>query len=146
MQKTEDGYRCTIRFSNKDYTQKEVIRMFEYLFATGEYATESDIFREGIRSLYKEKTEPAQVVDWDNRIKECATATADMMMERMQTMLDGGVISRGIGNETEGEGPCNNQDIFYVGMKPPEVAEELGEGVDDFRMRFKILVEKKLAA
>lgn len=132
MQKTKDGYRCTIRFSNKDYVQKEVIRMFEYLLATEEYATESDIFREGIRSLYKEKAEPAQVMDWDNRIKECATATADMMMERMQTMLDGVVISRGIGNETEGEGPCNNQNISYIGMKPPEVAEELGEGVDDF--------------
>ncbi len=132
MQKTKDGYRCTIRFSNKDYTQKEVIRMFEYLFATGEYATESDIFREGIRSLYKEKTEPAQVVDWDNRIKECATATADMMMVRMQTMLDGVVISRGIGTQTVRETPCNNQDVSYVGMKPPEVAEELGAGVDDF--------------
>ena len=48
MQKTKDGYRWTIRLSNKDYAQKEVIRMFEYLLATGEYATESDIFREGI--------------------------------------------------------------------------------------------------
>lgn len=132
MQKTEDGYRCTVRFSNKDFVQKEVIRMFEYLLATGEYATESDIFREGIRSLYKEKTEPAQVVDWDNRIKECATATADMMMERMQTMLEGVVISRGIETQTVGEDSCNNQDVSYVGMKPPEVAEELGAGVDDF--------------
>lgn len=111
MQKTEDGYRCTVRFSNKDFVQKEVIRMFEYLLATGEYATESDIFREGIRSLYKEKTEPAQVVGWDNRIKECATATADMMMERMQTMLEGVVISRGIETQTVGEDSCNNQDV-----------------------------------
>ncbi len=132
MQKTEDGYRCTVRFSNKDFVQKEVIRMFEYLLATGEYATESDIFREDIRSLYKEKTEPAQVVGWDNRIKECATATADMMMERMQTMLEGVVISRGIETQTVGEDSCNNQDVSYVGMKPPEVAEELGAGVDDF--------------
>lgn len=132
MQKTEDGYRCTIRFSNKDFAQKEVIRMFEYLLATGEYATESDIFREGIRSLYKEKTESAQVVDWDNRIKECAIATADMMMVRMQTMLEGVAISRGIETQTVGEDSCNNQDVSYVEMKPPEVAEELGAGVDDF--------------
>lgn len=128
MQKTEDGYRCTIRFSNKDFAQKEVIRMFEYLLATGEYATESDIFREGIRSLYKEKTESAQVVDWDNRIKECAIATADMMMVRMQTMLEGVAISRGIETQTVGEDSCNNQDVSYVGMKPPEVAEELEIG------------------
>ena len=106
--------------------------MFEYLLATGEYATESDIFREGIRSLYKEKTESAQVVDWDNRIKECAIATADMMMVRMQTMLEGVAISRGIETQTVGEDSCNNQDVSYVGMKPPEVAEELGAGVDDF--------------
>ena len=52
MQKTEEGFRYTIRFSNKDYNQKEVMRMFEYLLGTGEYAMESDIFREGIRSLY----------------------------------------------------------------------------------------------
>ena len=46
MQRTKDGYRWTIRLSNKDYSQKEVIRMFDYLLASGEYATESDIFRE----------------------------------------------------------------------------------------------------
>lgn len=81
MQKTKDGCRWTIRLSNKDYAQKEVIRMFEYLLATGEYATESDIFREGIKSLYREKTEPDKVTDWDNRIQECARITADNMLE-----------------------------------------------------------------
>lgn len=70
MQKTKDGCRWTIRLSNKDYAQKEVIRMFEYLLATGEYATESDIFREGIKSLYREKTEPDRITDWDNRIQK----------------------------------------------------------------------------
>ena len=68
MQRTKDGYRWTIRLSNKDYSQKEVIRMFDYLLASGEYATETDIFREGIKSLYREKTEPDRIVDWDNRI------------------------------------------------------------------------------
>ena len=89
MQKTEEGFRCTIRFSNKDNNQKEVLRMFEYLLSTGEYATESDVFREGIKSLYRSKTEPNQVMEWDNRIKECAIATADIMMERMKVMLEG---------------------------------------------------------
>lgn len=36
MQRTKDGYRWTIRLSNKDYSQKEVIRMFDYLLASGE--------------------------------------------------------------------------------------------------------------
>ena len=93
MQKTEEGLRLTplplTSLRNKDYNQKEVLRMFEYLLGTGEYAMESDIFREGIRSLYREKTEPDKVVDWDNRIQERATATADVMMERMKVMLDG---------------------------------------------------------
>ena len=88
MQKTKGGCRWTIRLSNKDYAQKEVIRMFEYLLATSDYATESDIFREGIKSLYREKTEPDNVKDWDNRIQECARITADNVLERMQTMLD----------------------------------------------------------
>ena len=86
MQKTKGGCRWTIRLSNKDYAQKEVIRMFEYLLATSDYATESDIFREGIKSLYREKTEPDNVKDWDNRIQECARITADNVLERMQTM------------------------------------------------------------
>ena len=55
MQKTKGGCRWTIRLSNKDYAQKEVIRMFGYLLANGDYATESDIFREGIKSLYENK-------------------------------------------------------------------------------------------
>ena len=49
MQKTKGGCRWTIRLSNKDYAQKEVIRMFGYLLANGDYAMESDIFREGIK-------------------------------------------------------------------------------------------------
>ena len=55
MQKTKGGCRWTIRLSNKDYAQKEVIRMFGYLLANGDYATESDIFRKGIKSLYENK-------------------------------------------------------------------------------------------
>ena len=56
MQKTKGGCRWTIRLSNKDYAQKEVIRMFGYLLANGDYAMESDIFREGIKSLYAPAT------------------------------------------------------------------------------------------
>lgn len=136
MQKTKDGCRWTIRLSNKDYAQKEVIRMFEYLLATGEYATESDIFREGIKSLYREKTEPDKVTDWDNRIQECARITADNMLERMQTMLDatlrkGGLVA-GTGAVTDTDEPVETD----VGMAPPEAVEELSEEVDDFLSDF----------
>ena len=132
MQKTKDGYRWTIRLSNKDYAQKEVIRMFEYLLATGEYATESDIFREGIKSLYREQTEPDKVTDWDNRIQECARITADNVLERMQTMLDETVRKGGLvdvaGSVTDADEPVETD----VGMAPPEAVEELSEEVDDF--------------
>lgn len=132
MQKTKDGCRWTIRLSNKDYAQKEVIRMFEYLLATGEYATESDIFREGIKSLYREKTEPDKVTDWDNRIQECARITADNMLERMQTMLDVTVRKGGLvdvaGAVTDAGEPVETD----VGMAPPEAVEELSDEVDDF--------------
>lgn len=132
MQKTKDGCRWTIRLSNKDYAQKEVIRMFEYLLATGEYATESDVFREGIKSLYREKTEPDKDTDWDNRIQECARITADNMMERMHTMLDATVHKGGLvavaGAVTDVEEPVETD----VGMAPPEAVEELSEEVDDF--------------
>lgn len=50
MQKTKDGCRWTIRLSNKDYAQKEAIRMFEYLLTTGEYATESDISEKALKA------------------------------------------------------------------------------------------------
>lgn len=132
MQKTKDGCRWTIRLSNKDYAQKEVIRMFEYLLATGEYATESDIFREGIKSLYREKTEPDKDTDWDNRIQECARITADNMMERMHTMLDATVRKGGLvdvaGAVTDAGEPVETD----VGMAPPEAVEELSDEVDDF--------------
>ena len=132
MQKTKDGCRWTIRLSNKDYAQKEIIRMFEYLLATGEYATESDIFREGIKSLYREKKEPDKVTDWDNRIQECARITADNVLERMQTMLDATVRKGGFatvaGAVTDADEPVETD----VGMAPPEAVEELSEEVDDF--------------
>lgn len=132
MQKTKDGCRWTIRLSNKDYAQKEVIRMFEYLLATGEYATESDIFREGIKSLYREKTEPDRVTDWDNRIQECARNTADNVLERMQTMLDTTVRKGGLvavaGTVTDADEPVETD----VEMESPEAVEELSEEVDDF--------------
>lgn len=132
MQKTKDGCRWTIRLSNKDYVQKEVIRMFEYLLAAGEYATESDIFREGIKSLYREKTEPDRITDWNNRIQECARTTADNMLERMQIMLDATLRKGGLvtvtGAVTDTDEPVETD----VGMTPPEAVEELSEEVDDF--------------
>ena len=131
MQRTKDGYRWTIRLSNKD-AQKEVIRMFEYLLATSDYATESDIFREGIKSLYREKTEPDNVKDWDNRIQECARITADNVLERMQTMLDATVRKGGLVAVTDADEPEETD----VGMAPPEAVEELSEEVDDFLSDF----------
>ena len=132
MQKTKDGCRWTIRLSNKDYAQKEVIRMFEYLLTTGEYATESDIFREGIKSLYREKTESNRIMDWDNRIQECARITADNMLERMQTMLDATLRKGGLaavsGTVADEDEPIEAD----VGMAPPEAVEELSDEVDDF--------------
>lgn len=136
MQRTKDGYRWTIRLSNKDYSQKEVIRMFDYLLASGEYATETDIFREGIKSLYREKTEPDRIVDWDNRIQECARITADNMMERMQNMLDATVRKGGLaavsGTVADEDEPIEAN----VGMAPPEAVEELSDEVDDFLSDF----------
>ena len=120
MQKTKDGCRWTIRLSNKDYAQKEVIRMFEYLLATGEYATESDIFREGIKSLYREKTEPDRITDWDNRIQECARITADNMMERMQTMLDATVRKGGLVNVAGTVADADETVEADVGMSNPQ--------------------------
>ena len=136
MQRTKDGYRWTIRLSNKDYSQKEVIRMFEYLLASGEYATESDIFREGIKSLYREKTESNRIMDWDNRIQECARITADNMVERMQTMLDATLRKGGLaavsGTVADEDEPIEAN----VGMAPPEAVEELSDEVDDFLSDF----------
>ena len=136
MQKTKDGCRWTIRLSNKDYAQKEVIRMFEYLLTTGEYATESDIFREGIKSLYREKTESNRIMDWDNRIQECARITADNMLERMQTMFDATLRKGGLaavsGTVADEDEPIEAN----VGMAPPEAVEELSDEVDDFLSDF----------
>lgn len=132
MQKTEDGYRWTIRLSKKDYSQKEILRMFEYLVSTGEYATESDIFREGIKSLYREKTEPDKVIDWDNRIQECAVATADEIMERMRVMLEGVSVVQISEAGTDVKAHTDAKEIVSEGMKPPQASEELGEGVSDF--------------
>ena len=132
MQKTEDGYRWTIRLSKKDYSQKQVLRMFEYLLGTGEYATESDIFREGIKSLYREKTEPDKVIDWDNRIQECAVTTADAIMERMRVMLEGVSVVQTAETGTGIKTIVGVTENASEGMKPPEASEELDEGVGDF--------------
>lgn len=132
MQKTKDGCRWTIRLSNKDYVQKEVIRIFEYLLATGEYATESDIFREGIKSLYREKTEPDKVTDWDKRIQECARTTADNIMERMQNMLDATVRKGGLVAVAGTVADADESVEADIGMAPPEAVAELSNEVDDF--------------
>jgi len=125
MQRTKDGYRWTIRLSNKDYSQKEVIRVFDYLLASGEYATETDISREGIKSLYREKTEPDRIVDWDNRIQECARITADNMLDA--TVRKGGLVA--VTRTVAGADETVEAD---VGMVPPEAVEELSDEVDDF--------------
>ena len=97
--------------------------MFDYLLASGEYATETDIFREGIKSLYREKTEPDRIVDWDNRIQECARITADNMMERMQNMLDATVRKGGLVAVTRTVAGTDETVEADVGMAPPEAVE-----------------------
>lgn len=85
-------------------------------------ATESDVFRKGIRSLYREKTEPDKVVDWDNRIQECAMATADVMMERMRVMLDGISFRQNVMPSAQADSNSNNHENDCEGMKPPEAS------------------------
>lgn len=108
------------------------MRKFEYLVSTGEYATESDILREGIKSLYREKTESEEVIDWDNRIQKCAVATADTIMEWMRVMLEGVSVVQIPEAGTSATAQAETQEMLSEGMKPPETSEELGEGVSDF--------------
>lgn len=136
MQKTKEGCRWNIRVSNKDHGQQEVIRMFEYLLGTGEYATESDIFREAIKSLYREKTEPDKIIDWDNRIQECARITADNVLDRMQTMLDATLHRGGIVAVADAVTDADKPVEADVVMAPPEAVEELSDEVDDFLSSF----------
>ena len=71
---------------------------------------ENVAYLEGIRSLYREKTEPDKVVDWDNRIKECATAIADVMMERMRVMLNGISIRQDVMLCAQADSDSNNHE------------------------------------
>ena len=132
MQKTKDGYRWTMRLSCREQSQKEVIRMFEYLLSTGDYATESDIFREGIRSLYMARTESDREVDWDNRIQACANATADKILERMQTIIETSIGKVDVAIPVSEDIRAGKVAINDIGMAPPKAMEEITEDVDDF--------------
>ena len=55
-----DNRRWTFRMSDKDTTQAETLKMFDKLMATEKYATDSELFREGVRALYHQEFSSAR--------------------------------------------------------------------------------------
>ena len=83
-------------------------------------------------SLYREKTEPDKVTDWDDRIQECARITADRVLDRVQTMLDATISRSGLEAVAGTVADADNPVEADVGMAPPKAVEELSDEVDDF--------------
>lgn len=118
----KESYRFALRLSDRDERQKSILQMLKFLKDSGEYATESEILREGICSLYKEKTEGSKLVACD-RIEELLMKASDDIVSRIEkTITEAGIQKEVISV------PVADEDMSIV----PESTETSPEYIDDF--------------
>ena len=87
-----DNRRWTFRMSDKDSVQAETLKMFDKLMATEKFATDSELFREGVRALYHQEFSSAKQAAQRRLIEKYSERTVDTTLGRM-----GGMLSEAIG-------------------------------------------------
>ena len=73
--------------SDKDATQAETLKMFDKLMATERFATDSELFREGVRALYHQEFSSARQAAQRRLIEKYSERTVDTTLDRMGGML-----------------------------------------------------------
>ena len=134
MQKVKDGYRASFRLNEDNSKHMEIYQMFQALMNSGQYRHESDLYREAVVSLYREKQGNGIVDERKAELQECARMSAnevrEMVQEIINTVIDDLKTSAIRVAPTDSD--LSSKSIENMGMKPPESSESLPDDIFDF--------------
>lgn len=134
MQKVKDGYRASFRLNEDNPEHLEIYQMFQELMNSGKYHNESDLYREAVVSLYREKQGNGIVDERKAELQECARMSANEVSEMVQDIINTAIAGLKISAITveSTDSDISSKSMENIGMKPPASSEVLPDDICDF--------------
>jgi len=134
MQKVKDGYRASFRLNEDNSKHMEIYQMFQELMNLGKYRNESDLYREAVASLYREKQGNGIADERKAELQECARMSANEVSEMVQDIINTAVadLKTSAIRVSPTDSDISSKSIENMGMKPPESTEVLPDDICDF--------------
>jgi len=134
MQKVKDGYRASFRLNEDNSKHMEIYQMFQALMNSGQYRHESDLYREAVVSLYREKQGNGITDERKAELQECARMSANEVSEMVQDIINTAIAGLKISAITveSTDSDISSKSIENMGMKPPASSEVLPDDICDF--------------
>lgn len=134
MQKVKDGYRASFRLNEDNPEHMEIYHVFQELINSGKYRNESDLYRESISSLYREKQGNGISDERKAELQECARMSANEVSELVQDIINTAIADLKISaiRVVPADSDIPTKSMENAGMKPPESSEVLPDDICDF--------------
>ncbi len=134
MQKVKDGYRASFRLNEDNPEHMEIYQMFQELMNSGKYRNESDLYREAVASLYREKQGNGIADERKEELQECARMSANEVSKLVQDIINTAIAD--LKNTAISIIPADagnpSKLMENMGIKPPESSEVLPDDICDF--------------
>lgn len=134
MQKVKDGYRASFRLNEDNSKHMEIYQMFQELMNSGKYRNESDLYREAVASLYRDKQGNGIADERKAELQECARMSANEISEMVQDIINMAIADLKTSAMTiiPADSDISSKSMENMGMKPPESSEVLPDDICDF--------------
>ena len=134
MQKVKDGYRASFRLNEDNTEHMEIYHVFQELINSGKYRNESDLYREAIDSLYREKQGKGIADERKAELQECARMSANEVSEMVQEIINTAIadLKTAAISVAPTDSDISSKSMENMGMKPPESSEVLPDDICDF--------------
>ena len=134
MQKVKDGYRASFRLNEDNSKHMEIYQMFQALMNSGQYRHESDLYREAVVSLYREKQGKGIADERKAELQECARMSANEVREMVHEIINTAIadLKNSAIRVASTDSDISSKSMENMGMKPPESSEVLPDDICDF--------------
>ena len=134
MQKVKDGYRASFRLNEDNPEHMEIYQMFQELMNSGKHRNESDLYREAVANLYREKQGNGIADERKAELQEYARKSANEVREIVQDIINAAVadLKTSAIRVSPTDSDLSSKSMENTGMKPPESSEVLPDDICDF--------------
>ena len=134
MQKVNDGYRASFRLNEDNPEHMEIYQMFQELMNSGKYRNESDLYREAVASLYREKQGNGIADERKAELQECARMAANEVREIVLEIINTAIadLKTSAIRVSPTDSDISSKSMENMGMIPPESSDVLPDDICDF--------------